>query len=103
MALAAQALKPNGRAVLLTSRSWTYREGDASRLRSYLSERYRVVALIGLPATLSQFSSLPLLMTVIDLSDNGPTLVGDLGDDWLEELSDGGAVWSDIDEVRNHR
>ena len=88
VAWSAQALKPGGRAVLLTSRGWTFRSGSSSALRSWLASNYRVTALVGLPAV-SPITQIPLMLVVIDNSPPSSTVVADLTDDWFEQLSAG--------------
>ncbi len=86
IAWAAEALKPGGRAVLLTSRGWTFRSGDAARLRSWLAENYHVAALIGLPSV-SRSTTIPTLLTVIDKLPSSESIIADLTDDWQMQLA----------------
>jgi len=86
IAWAAEALKPGGRAVLLTSRGWTFRSGDAARLRSWLAENYHVAALIGLPSV-SRLTTMPMLLTVIDKLPSSESIIADLTDDWQMQLA----------------
>jgi hypothetical protein len=88
IAWAAQALKPGGRAVLLTSRGWTFRSSSSAALRSWLANNYRVTALVGLPAV-SPITQIPLMLVVIDNTPPTTTVVADLSDDWFEQLAAG--------------
>lgn len=81
-----QALRNGGRAVLTTTRSWTFRSGDAAALREWLSENYRVTALIGLPSVLPGTQVAPLI-TVVDAAAPSATVVADLSTDWQEQLA----------------
>jgi hypothetical protein len=91
---AAEALNPGGRAVLLTSRGWTGRT-SAARLRQWLTENIRVTALIGLPA-LNKATALQSLLVVIDKTPQGDTVIADLGEDWLNQLSPDTDLWNQI-------
>ena len=92
---AAEALNPGGRAVLLTSRGWTGRTGSSARLRQWLTENIRVTALIGLPA-LNKATALQSLLVVIDKTPQGDTVIADLGEDWLNQLSPDTDLWNQI-------
>lgn len=96
---AANALRPNGRAVLLTTRGWTFRSGSASRLRSWLSETVQITGLIGLPSV-SPLTNIPLLLIVIDKTVLGETVVADLGDDWVEQLTPGTGLFEALKRNR---
>lgn len=91
IALSAEALKDDGRAVLLTTRGWTFRAGPAERLRRWLTGNVSVTALIGIPPVL-RITGVPLLITVIDKSAPGDTLVANLESDWREQLAPGGEL-----------
>lgn len=90
---AAKALAPGGRAVLLTSRGWTFRSGTSAHLREWLAENYRVTGLVGLPA-LSPLTGIPLLLLVIDALPPAQTVVADLAGDWKEHLAPGSELAS---------
>jgi type I restriction-modification system DNA methylase subunit len=85
------ALLPGGRAVLQLGRGWLFRRGDAGRVREWLSDRFHVVSIIGLPSGAVAGTAIPSCLVVIDAAAPGPTLVADLDDDWQQQLSDGGA------------
>lgn len=88
IAWSAMALKPGGRAVLLTPRGWTFRSGSAASLRSWLASEYRVSGLIGLPAV-SPLTGIPLMLVVIDHATPGATVVANLAEDWVEQVAPG--------------
>jgi hypothetical protein len=94
---AINALNDGGRAVLLTSRGWTFRAGDSAKLRDMISSRsdINVTALIGLPSILPGTSIEPCIV-VIDRIPKADTLVAELGADWKEQLQVGGPIWSEL-------
>lgn len=94
---AVNALKVGGRAVLLTSRGWTFRAGDSAKLRDMLASRsdINVTALIGLPSILPGTSIEPCLV-VIDRIPKSDTIVAELGADWRDQLQVGGQIWSEL-------
>jgi len=93
IALAAKALSPGGRAVLLTTRGWTFRSGTSAEMRSWLADNYRVSGLVGLPPV-SSLTGLPLLLVVIDALPPAQTVVADLADDWKEQITPGSELAS---------
>jgi len=92
-----KSLKPGGRAVILTTRGWTARGNASAKLREWLSQNFHVVALIGLPPVLSGASLAPLLV-VIDNKEPGPTLIADLGSDWIDQLSPNSEIQTSIQQ-----
>lgn len=90
--VALSRLKPGGRAVLHISRAWTWRGGDAARYRAYLAAKWRVAALIGLPAGVYAGTSIPSTILVVDRAKPGDTFVAHLEANWVEELASGGTV-----------
>ncbi len=90
--LCVRALRPGGRAVLQTARSWTFKSGQAQRYRTHLAARHHVAALVGLPAGAVLGASIPSLLVVIDKSSPGPTFVAQLDHDWQEQLKPDGAA-----------
>lgn len=97
---AINALKDGGRAVLLTSRGWTFKSGEAAKLREMISSRddINVTAIIGLPSVLPGTSIEPCIV-VFDRIPRTDTIVAELGADWQEQLQVGGPIWS---ELRGH-
>lgn len=85
------ALQPGGRAVVLTTRGWTAKSGSSQLLREWLSQNIRVTALIGVP-TLTDGTSVPQLLVVLDRLTPSDTLVADLGADWATELASGASL-----------
>lgn len=90
--VALSRLTPGGRAVLHISRGWTFRSGDAARYRAYLAAKWRVAALIGLPAGAYAGTSIPSTILVVDRAQPGETFVANLEANWAEELAPGGSV-----------
>ena len=90
--VALSRLKPGGRAVLHISRGWTFRSGDAARYRAYLAAKWRVAALIGLPAGAYAGTSIPSTVLIIDRAQPSETFVANLEANWAGELAPGGSV-----------
>lgn len=88
-----RALRPGGRAVISTTRSWLWHE-SAGGYRRWLAEHAHVVALIGLPRGAFANTSIDSVVTVLAAAPPGETFVAQLGHDWLAELSDGGTALS---------
>ena len=88
-------LLPGGRAVLHLSRGWTFRGGEAARYRSYLAQRWRVGALIGLPGGAYSGTAIPSVILVADRAAPSETFVGQLEANWASELAPGGDVLHD--------
>ena len=98
LARCVDALRPGGRAVVHTARSWLWRE-KAERFRQSLATTTRIVALVGLPEGLFIGTSIPSALIVLEKSPPTETLVADLRDDWYEQLSLGGATWERYTEL----
>jgi type I restriction-modification system DNA methylase subunit len=93
---AARALRPGGRAVIVVAPGVLFREGTAERVRKWVSEQVRVVAVIGLPHGLfGSATSIAAALLVLERSDPTETLVARLGDDWAEQLRDSGHFFGD--------
>jgi len=86
---------PGGRAVLHLGRGWTHRGGQAARYRSYLSEVWRIGALIGLPAGAIVGTSIPSVIAVIDRAEPSPTFVAQLEANWADDLGPDGQALRD--------
>lgn len=91
--LCVRRLRPGGRAVLLLPTGFTFRR-TSEAYRRFLASEFRVGALIGLPVTAIEGTSIRSVILAIDRADPGTTFVAQLGDDWLTQLSEGGAALS---------
>jgi hypothetical protein len=87
------ALRIRGRAVLHTTRAWTWQE-QASQFRRHLKDSVRVTALIGLPTGVFPGSAIDSVIAVIERKSPVPTFVAQLDGDWATQLSEGGAALS---------
>lgn len=93
---AARALRPGGRAVIVVPPSVLSREGAAERVRQWVSEQVRVVAVIGLPHGLfGAATRIAVALLVLERSEPTETLVARLGDDWADQLRDSGHFFTD--------
>jgi len=88
-------LRPAGRAVIHVSNGWTFRGGTAQRFRDRLLDTCRVTALIGLPAGTFTGTSIPSVLVVLDKAAPTDTFIAQLGEDWAQQLSPGGAALAD--------
>lgn len=88
-------LLPGGRAVLQLGRGWTQRGGQSGRYRSYLSDAWRIGALIGLPAGAIAGTSIPSLIAVIDRAEPTTTFVAQLEANWADDLGPDGQALRD--------
>lgn len=88
--LAVRALRPGGRAVLQVSPGFTFR-ANGEQYRQFLTDRYRVAALIGCPTGSVPGAAIGSVLVVIDATSPGRTFVAQLGEDWQTQLSEGGA------------
>lgn len=86
-----RSLSPGGRAVLLVPSGFTFRASGES-YRRFLSERYRVAALMGLDGALQPGSGLSTVLMVIDYAAPGETFVAQLAGDWESQLASNGAA-----------
>lgn len=86
-----RALRPDGRAVLHVPASFTYNTSSAN-YRQFLATTYRVAAVIGLPSVSFAGTSLRSTLLVIDKDAPGDSFVAQLGEDWMAQLSPGGAA-----------
>jgi hypothetical protein len=89
---------PNLRGALaLTSQGWLTRTTSA-KLRQDLLDSGRLRAVIGLP-DLNPATSIPLVLIVLASPSAGETIVADLKQDWLEQLSPGGGLFEALKSV----
>jgi hypothetical protein len=92
----ASSLKPNGVAACLVAPSWTWQiSREAVEFRNWLSANFHVVALISMPAILKATGIKPVAL-IIRNSAPGETIVGTLGEDWLEQSQPQGELFQQI-------
>ena len=92
----ATSLKPNGVAACLVAPGWTWQVSrEALEFRNWLSTNFHVVALISMPAVLDSTRIKPVVL-VIRNSAPGETIVGTMGDDWLEQSQPQGELFQQI-------
>jgi hypothetical protein len=90
------SLKPNGVAACLVAPGWTWQVSrEALEFRNWLSTNFHVVALISMPAVLDSTRIKPVVL-VIRNSAPGETIVGTMGDDWLEQSQPQGELFQQI-------
>lgn len=91
--VAIRCLRSGGRAVLQVSPGVTFRTtGEA--YRQFLAENVRVAALIGCPRGTVPGTGIGSVLLVIDKLPPTKTFVSQLGEDWEDQLSSGGAAIS---------
>ncbi|MBM4589335.1 N-6 DNA methylase [Rhodococcus hoagii] len=99
--VAVRSLRAGGRAVLQVSPGVTFRK-SGSAYRRFLSEEYRVAALIGCPPGTIPGTGIGSVLLVIDKCDPTTTFVAQLGGDWEEQLAaDGPALTAALGHLRN--
>ena len=92
----ATSLKPNGVAACVVAPSWTWQVSrEAVEFRKWLSSNFHVVALISMPAILNATAIKPVVI-IIRNSAPGETIVGTLGEDWLEQSQPQGELYQQI-------
>ena len=92
----ATSLKPNGVAACLVAPGWTWQVSrEAIEFRNWLSTNFHVVALISMPAVLNATGIKPVAL-IIRNSTPGETIVGTLGEDWLEQSQPEGELFQQI-------
>lgn len=92
----AKSLKPNGVAACLVAPGWTWQVSrEAIEFRNWLSTNFHIVALISMPAVLNATGIKPVAL-VIRNSAPDETIVGTLGEDWLEQSQPHGELFQQI-------
>jgi type I restriction-modification system DNA methylase subunit len=92
----ATSLKPNGIAACVVAPGWTWQVSrEAVEFRKWLSSNFHVVALISMPMILNVTAIKPVVI-VIRNSAPGETIVGTLGEDWLEQSQPQGELYQQI-------
>jgi len=92
----ATSLKPNGVAACLVAPGWTWQVSrEAIEFRNWLSTNFHVVALISMPAVLKATGIKPVAL-IIRNSAPGETIVGTMGEDWLEQSQPQGELFQQI-------
>ena len=95
IALAAEALVANGRAVLHLPNSWLF-NGESAPLREALAREFSVLAIVGLPSGSVPGTGIPSNLLVFDKRTapvGHETFIAQLGEDWAEQLApNGGAL-----------
>ncbi|MEU8803232.1 N-6 DNA methylase [Spirillospora sp. NPDC048819] len=86
-----QLLVDGGRAVLHLPAGITFRR-NAERYRRFLATRYRVAAILGLPAGAVHGTGIRSVLMVIDNTAPTDTFIAQLGEDWESQLAPGGAA-----------
>lgn len=92
-------LKPGGRLVTHIPLGILRTGGVAEQYREFLSNHYRIGAIIGLPTGAALGTSIPSAILVIDKCEPGPTFVSQLSSDWENRLS---SESSFMNALRNH-
>ena len=67
--------------------------GALAEFRRYLSEKFRIVAVIELPPRSLEGTSVAPALIVIENTAPGETLVARLEDDWANQLSEAGEFY----------
>ncbi|BBE48912.1 hypothetical protein RE2895_58430 [Rhodococcus erythropolis] len=89
--VAIRSLRSGGRAVLQISPGVTFR-ANGEAYRQFLAENVRVAALIGCPRGTVPGTGTGSVLLVIDKLPPTKTFVSQLGEDWEDQLSSGGAA-----------
>jgi hypothetical protein len=92
----AKSLKPNGVAACLVAPGWTWQVSrEALEFRNWLSANFHVIALISMPAVLNTTGIKPVVL-IFRNSAPGETIVGTMGEDWLEQSQPQGELFQQI-------
>jgi hypothetical protein len=85
-------IAPGGRVVFGTTQRFLF-SGALAEFRRYLSEKFRIVAVIELPPRTLEGTAVAPALIVIENTAPGETLVARLEDDWADQLSEAGEFY----------
>lgn len=85
-------IAPGGRVVFGTTQRFLF-SGALAEFRRYLSETFRVVAVVELPTRSLEGTAVVPALIVIENTAPGETLVARLEDDWANQLSEAGEFY----------